>query len=286
VAHSDISLHKIALPLTTLYYASCGQGPPLIIVPATISRIRDWQPLIRFMGQKFTTLFFELPGHGGSTPFPQPFSSKLVGQTVEDLINALQFDTITLMGFSFGGILTLRVLDQIQSRINRLVLLSPCVSHRTLLYSPIRIILLRMLVKIMIRRSPQVFFLKMLHNEALVDYVLLMLRKWGHVEFYGNALRNTLLSLPGSTLDVLTYQINEILCSDPISEINVCDTPCILGMSRLDPLLSFEMTKKSILGKFKDVWVESYDLPYHQPPEPFTFDGLNQEYGGLLEKFS
>ena len=144
---SDISLHKIALPLTTLSYARCGQGPPLVIVPATISRIRDWQPLIRFMGQKFTTLFFELPGHGGSTPFPQPFSSHLVGRTVEDLINALQFDSITLMGFSFGGILTLRILNRIQPRIKRLVLLSPCVSHHTLLYSPIRLMLLRVLVK-------------------------------------------------------------------------------------------------------------------------------------------
>lgn len=282
----DLSFHKIDLPLTSLSYASCGQGPPLIIVPATISRIRDWQPLIRFMGQKFTTLFFELPGHGGSTPFPQPFSSRLVGQTVEDLINALQFNTITLMGFSFGGILTLHILAQIKPRINRIVLLSPCVSHSTLLYSRPRIMLLRMLIKIMIRRSPQALFLKMMHNEALVDYVLLMLRKWGHVEFYGNALRSTLLSLPGSTLDVLTYQINEILCADPISEAEFCDIPCIFGMSRLDPLLDFELTKKSILAKFKDVWLESYDWPYHQPPEPFTFDGLNQEYGGLLEKFS
>jgi pimeloyl-ACP methyl ester carboxylesterase len=286
MGHSEISLNKIDLPLTTLSYACCGQGPPLVIVPATISRIRDWQPLIRFMGQKFTTLFFELPGHGGSKPFPLPFSSKLVGQTVEDLINALQFETIALMGFSFGGILTLRILNQIQPRINRLVLLSPCVSHHTLLYSPVRIMLLRVFVKIMIRRSPQAFFLKMMHNEALVNYVLLMLKKWGHVEFYGDAMRNTLLSLPGSTLDVLTYQINEILNTDPISEVNICNTPCVFGMSRLDPLLSFEMTKDFIMGKFKDVWVESYDLPYHQPPEPFTFDGLNQEYGGLLEKFS
>jgi pimeloyl-ACP methyl ester carboxylesterase len=286
VDQPDISLQKITLPLTTLYYASCGQGPPLVIVPATISRIRDWQPLIRFMGQKFTTLFFELPGHGGSTPFPQSFSSKLVGQTVEDLINALQFDTITLMGFSFGGILTLRILNQIQPRINRLVLISPCISHHTLLYSPIRIMFLRMLVIIMVRRSPQAFVLKMIHNEALVDYVLLMLKKWGHVEFYGNALRNTLLSLPGSTLDVLTYQINEILNTDPISEVDAYDTPCIFGMSRLDPLLCFEMTKKSILEKFKDVWMDCHDLPYHQPPEPFSFDGLNQEYGRLLAQFS
>jgi pimeloyl-ACP methyl ester carboxylesterase len=282
----EITLKEINLPLTTLCYASCGQGPPLVIVPATISRIRDWQPLIRFMGQKFTTFFFELPGHGGSTPFPLPFSSKLVGQTVEDFLNALQFDTIALMGFSFGGILTLRILNQIQPRINKLVLLSPCVSHHTLLYSPVRLMLLRVLVKILIQRSPQAFFLKMMHNEALVDYVILMLKEWGHVEIYGNGLRNALLSLPGSTLDVLTYEINEILNTDPISEVTVCDIPCIFSMSRRDPLLSFEITKESIMGKFKDVWVESHDKPYHQPPKRFTFDGLNQGYGELLEKFS
>ena len=142
---AEIRLNTIKLPLTDLYYATCGQGPPLVIVPATISRIRNWQPLIRFMGQKFTTHFFELPGHGGSSPFPQPFSSRLVGQTVEDFINALNYDRITLMGFSFGGILTLRVLNQIQPRINKLVLLSPCVSRQTLLYAAVRIRFIRAL---------------------------------------------------------------------------------------------------------------------------------------------
>jgi pimeloyl-ACP methyl ester carboxylesterase len=283
---TEISLNTINLPLTDLYYATCGVGPPLIIVPATISRIRDWQPLIRFMSQKFTTHFFELPGHGGSTPFPQPFSSKLIGQTVEDLIDALHYDTITLMGFSFGGILTLRILNQIQSRINRIVLLSPCVSHHTLLYSPVRIMFLRALTKIMVHPSSQTFFLKVMHNEALVDYILLMLKRWGHVEFYGSALRTTLLSLPGSTLEVLVYQINEILNADPISEVKANNIPCLFGMSRLDPLLSFEKTKKRVLEKFRDAWVESFDLPYHQPPEPFTFEGLNREYGRFLEKLA
>ena len=286
VEPGEISLNTIELPLTNLYYATCGQGPPLVIVPATISRVRDWQPLIRFVGQKFTTHFFELPGHGGSSPFPQPFSSKLVGQTVEDFINALHYDSITLMGFSFGGILTLRVLNQIQPRINKLVLLSPCVSRYTLLYSPARLAFLRAFVKIMLRPSSQAFFLRMMHTEALVDYVLLMLRRLGHVEIYGDELRNTLLSLPGSTLEVLTYQINEILNADPIAEVNECETPCVFGMSRLDPLLSFEMTKKFLLEKFNNIWVESFDMPYHQPPEPLTFDGLNREYGKLLEKFA
>jgi pimeloyl-ACP methyl ester carboxylesterase len=286
VDHPDIRLNKIDLPLTSLYYGCCGQGPPLVIVPATISRVCDWQALIRFMGQKFTTHFFELPGHGGSTPFQQSFSSQLVGQTMEHFIDILGFDTITLMGFSFGGILTLRILNQMRSRVNRLVLLSPCVSHQTLRYSPVRILLLRLLLRFVVRRPSQTLFLRIMHNERLVDYVLLILRRWGHIEFYGDALRNTLLSLPASTLEVLVYQLNEILNANPIAEVDECSTPCIFGMSRRDPLLNYEMTKKFIRAKFTNVWVESYDHPYHQPPEPFTFEGLNRDYGGLLEKFS
>jgi pimeloyl-ACP methyl ester carboxylesterase len=283
---AEIHLTTIGLPLTDLFYATCGQGPPLVIVPATISRIRDWQPLIRFMGQKFTTHLFELPGHGGSSPFLQHFSSMLVGQTVEDFINALNYDSITLMGFSFGGILTLRVLNQIMPRVNKLVLLSPCVSRHTLLYAPMRMTFIRVFLRIMLRPFPQAFFLRAIHNQTLVNYVLCLLRKVGNVEIYGPELRNTLLSLPASTLEVLTYQINEILNADPISEVNRTNTPCVFGMSRLDPLLNFGLTKKLIQDKFENVWVESFNLPYHQPPEPFTFDGLNRDYGRLLEKFS
>ena len=52
------------LPLTKLHYVTCGDGPPLIMVPATMSKIKNWLPLAQFMGQKFTVHFFELPGHG------------------------------------------------------------------------------------------------------------------------------------------------------------------------------------------------------------------------------
>ncbi len=181
--------NHIQLPLTNLYYATCGDGPPLIIVPATISRICDWQPMIQFMGQNFTTHFFELPGHGGSTPFIQPFSSRLVAQTVEDLITTLGYEQITLMGFSFGGILTLRILNQIPSQIRRLVLLSPCVSCHTLQYSRIRVALLAQFASLMVHPAPQAIFLESMHNKKLVDSVLYMLSHWGHVEFYGPALQ-------------------------------------------------------------------------------------------------
>ena len=45
----------VTLPNTRLHYVKAGTGPPLIIVPATVSLIRQWLPLTQFMGQRFTS---------------------------------------------------------------------------------------------------------------------------------------------------------------------------------------------------------------------------------------
>jgi len=65
----------MTLSNTRLHYVKAGSGPPLIIVPATVSLIRQCLPLTQFMGQLFTVYFFELSGHGGSTPYPEKFKS-------------------------------------------------------------------------------------------------------------------------------------------------------------------------------------------------------------------
>jgi len=69
----DPTFGKVKLPGTTLHYVKAGSGPPLVIVPATVSLISQWLPLTQFMGQRFTAYFFELPGHGQSTPYPYKF---------------------------------------------------------------------------------------------------------------------------------------------------------------------------------------------------------------------
>ena len=50
--------HFADLPLTRLHYLKCGQGPPLILVPATVSEIKNWLTLVQFMAQRFTVYFF------------------------------------------------------------------------------------------------------------------------------------------------------------------------------------------------------------------------------------
>ena len=123
------------LPNTRLHYVKAGTGPPLIIVPATVSLIRQWLPLTQFMGQRFTSYFFELPGHGSSTPYPEKFTSDLIPATVEEFVNNLDYDRFNLMGFSFGGLLALRTLEHLKDRTDKVILLSPCVSKRALKWS-------------------------------------------------------------------------------------------------------------------------------------------------------
>src|SRR3990172_8107874 len=85
----QVSDHFVQLPQTNLHYIKCGDGPPLIMVPATISKIENWLALAQFLGQRFTVYFFELPGHGKSSPFPEAFSSELAAETVEAFIDRL-----------------------------------------------------------------------------------------------------------------------------------------------------------------------------------------------------
>ena len=95
----DISF--MDLPLSRLHVLETGQGEPLIMVPATISELENWRTLAQFMGQWFHVYFFELPGHGESSPFREEFSSHQVAKLVEQMADHLGLERFNLMGFSF-----------------------------------------------------------------------------------------------------------------------------------------------------------------------------------------
>ena len=276
--------HNIKLPLTTLHYVKCGDGPPLIMVPATISEIENWLDLAQFMAQKFTVYFFELPGHGESAPFEQSYSSKLVAQTIEDFMDELGLEKVSLMGFSFGGILAMHSLKKLGDRIEKLILLAPCVSHKTIWFTDFRKQIVRTSSKLFYSDKLQSLVIKIVNNEKLIDFVVLLLIKFGRVEARDKGLREKLLNLKPATLDVLVHQIDEITNSEPINEIENLKTPCYLGMSIYDPLLKYADTKSLLSQKFENIVVEEFDFPYHQPPKPFTFEELNRDFSSLLNK--
>ena len=278
----QVSYGNVNLPGTRLHYVKAGSGPPLVIVPATISLISQWLPLVQFMGQRFTSYFFELPGHGGSTPYPDKFESNRVPATVEAFVNEMGHDTFNLMGFSFGGLLALRTLEYLKDRVDKVILLAPVVSHQALKWSRFRYFALKAFVKSM-KNS---YLLRCLHfimnMPQLEGPMTIAMSKASAIDRHILENRHA-MRLPLSTLDVLTHTLDEILTMKYVYNGVQFNNPCYFGMSINDNLLKYDLTQQIVRDQFEQVKVQKFTYPYHQPPEPPTFKWLVGEFTQFLE---
>lgn len=277
-----VTIHQADLPLTSLRYAACGDGPPLIIVPATISLIEDWTPMISFVGQHYRTYFFEMPGHGGSSPLDDGFSSVRLAGVIGDLSDHLKIEDFAVLGFSFGGILTLRALQGLGERVNKVGLLSPCVSNGALTRPPLDRALVSALITALGHSVPRAVVARLLGNESVVRMLAWFMQEVGGFESPTD-IRERLMGFSPSTLDVLVSQVREVLTVTEEDLAGPYDQPCFFGMSEFDPLLDYGLTEQFVRANFADIVVETFDWEYHAPPEPLTFDDYVRDYTPLLE---
>ena len=272
----------IELPLTRLHIMESGNGLPLIIVPATISQLENWVDLIQFMAQWFHVYFFELPGHGLSTPYREEFSTRRVAQTVGQLADALQMDRFNLMGFSFGGILAMRAYDLLQRRIDRLILTAPCLTNRAIRMSRFQKQVIRRANGWFRREAVKQRLLRAFHHSKqrpiLTDLLQLLAKFENRAQVEGK-----LATLQISTLEVLTGEIAEIMDFEFLPPAMKFETPCYFTMSIYDPLLDYEITLQELQKNFANIHVTRLYFPFHQPPTPFTFDELNRDFGESIE---
>ena len=268
---------------TRLHYVRAGRGAPLIIVPATVSLIRQWLPLTQFMGQRFNAHFFELPGHGGSSPYPEKFKSQFVPRTVEEFADNLGYDKFNLMGFSFGGLLALRTLEHLQDRIEKVILLSPCVSRRALKWSMPRQWAFKASIWAMKRQKLLQGIHSVLNAPSLEKPLTYALSKVSNVDRRILETKNA-LRMPISTLDVFAYTLGEIFQTEYQYAGAPFKIPCYFGMSINDDILEYNLTEQIVLRHFKHITIQQFTHPYHQPPEPPTFEWLNRKFGQFLER--
>lgn len=280
----NVTRHTVELPLTTLSYARCGSGEPLIMVPATISQIDDWIDFVQFMGLRYDAHFFELPGHGGSTPFEEPFSSELVAQTVEQLADALGFEQFTLMGFSFGAVLTLKTLQRLGDRVGKVILLAPYVSKRGLQHNFFKLNAVRAVTASAKRRLGRAGWLRMIRDPHAVELFVWFMTKVGKFETTAD-LKGRLLDFEDASFDTLRNQVSEILTTVEDDLAGPYTQPCFFGMSVNDPLLDFQTSYDFVTAQFTDPIVVRWDFPFHAPPERFTFQRLLSDYSELLDSF-
>ena len=274
----------IDLPLARLHVLETGRGAPLIMVPATISELQNWLPLAQFMGQWFHVYFFELPGHGQSEPFREPFSSQRVAQLVEQLADELGFERFSLMGFSFGGMLAMQTFKRLSARIDRVVFIAPCLDHRALPFSAFRLSILYKFNQFLSDPRMQNRFYQLIHNEFTAAVVVKFLQKIGHLENTVLLQQKLLHTTPG-TISVLNAQISEILTAEFEVTPAKHQTPCYFAMSVYDPLLRFDITLNVVYNHFENVKSVPLFYPFHQPPGAFTYEELNRNFYKTVDEF-
>jgi pimeloyl-ACP methyl ester carboxylesterase len=274
----------IDLPLSRPHIMEAGEGEPLIIVPATISELTEWRPLVQFMAQWFRVYFFELPGHGESTAFEGGFSSYKVAELVSQLADELGYKRFNLMGFSFGGLLAMRTFKLLTQRVDRLILIAPCLDHRALPLSSRRQKLLYQFNQFLANPGIQGKFLNLLHNPRSVSMIVKVLQMVGQLE-ETLPLQEKLPRTGASTLSVLNAQVSEILTTEFQVESKKHDTQCYFAMSIHDPLIRFDATVKILQKHFSQISTVKLHYPYHQPPTPFTYQELNRDFYETVNSF-
>jgi len=272
------------LPLSRLHVMEAGTGEPLIIVPATISELENWRSLAQFMAQWFRVYFFELPGHGQSEPFKEKFSSHQVAELVKQLVDATGYDHFNLMGFSFGGILAMRTFKLLAPRIDRLILIAPCLGQRALSFSSLRLNLLLKFNHLLSRPKAQARFVRLIHSDWTISMMVKTLQTFGKLEDT-IPLKKKLPRTQASTISVLNAQVKEILTTEFDVEPVKYQTPCYFAMSIHDPLLYFETTLEILQNHFDGVNTIRLNYPFHQPPAPFTYEELNRDFYQTVDAF-
>jgi len=273
--------HYASLPKTRLHYVKCGQGPPLIVVPATVSHIDDWLPLIQLMGLYFTAYFFELPGHGKSSAFAEDFSSDLVAETVEDFANHLGYDQFSLMGFSFGGVLAMKTLARLEERIDQVILIAPALTKKALTFSKLRYLLLQALIKSLQNKPFRNLISNIISSRRLSQYFAALIQSFGKVDST-IPMTEVFQKIMPDTLETLANQFDEILNLSLRPARRKYSIPCYFAMSVNDTMLDYQTTFDEANMFFDNITLQKFYFHYHQPPKMLAFEEWVAQFGDLL----
>jgi len=101
-------------------------GPPdapvLVLADSLGTTLAMWDPQLPLLTERFRVVRYDLPGHGGSSAPPGPYTIAGLGAELIELLDALGLDRVHLCGLSIGGMISMWVAAHAPERVDRLVL--------------------------------------------------------------------------------------------------------------------------------------------------------------------
>ncbi|MFP8966404.1 alpha/beta fold hydrolase [Pokkaliibacter sp. CJK22405] len=103
-----------------LHYQRQGHGQPLVILHGLFGSLDNWNSITRQLAEHYDVISVDLRNHGRSF-HAEPHDYSSMSSDVLALLDALQLESILLMGHSMGGKAAMQLAMQHSERIARLI---------------------------------------------------------------------------------------------------------------------------------------------------------------------
>ena len=115
-----------------LYYESTGKGKPLLFLHGWTMSSRVWHYQVDWFAREYQVITLDLRGHGRSGSPEGECTFISLTQDISTVIKELQLDRLTLLGWSLGVSLIVRLCHSDRLPVDSLVLVdgTPCVVSR------------------------------------------------------------------------------------------------------------------------------------------------------------
>jgi len=108
----------------TIHYRVGGNGPPLLLIHGFVFEGHQWDQFTNALGQEYTLVVPDLPGHGQSTSSPGTWSYKQVARDMFRVLDHLGFEKASGIGYSAGGNTLIHMATQQPQRLSSMVLVA------------------------------------------------------------------------------------------------------------------------------------------------------------------
>ncbi|WP_437924022.1 alpha/beta fold hydrolase [Sorangium sp. So ce291] len=206
-----------------VYVTETGTGAPVVLLPSMLISGMTYRPTVEAMARRARVLVAELPGSGRGSRLRAPWTLEQYARCVDEVLQALQIEGVTLIGHSMSGAAALVAGALYPARLAGLVLadavgVNPPGSVLALLFG--RMADASLEPRFSVRAAPALLHNLLLHTRSALSFVRLAataelsghaarvrvrtLVAWGardHTVPLGSALAMQRL-IPGSTLAV------------------------------------------------------------------------------------
>ena len=106
------------------HYSVHGSGEPLLLLHGGLGSTDMFAPILPALAEARTVIGVDLQGHGRTILGDRPFALEPIGDDMAELVRALGYDKVDVMGYSLGGGIAFRMAVQHPAMVRRLVLVS------------------------------------------------------------------------------------------------------------------------------------------------------------------